>query len=591
MEEGSSSTLLQDAARKLVSRVSRSEIPEPVARSLAAQAAGAVLSASRMFGIDDPTDELRSAFGIDPNAPAGAQSDQLSDALAAAVDVVWPHPADRPSVEEPPRSSRGPEPRDQDVREEVAKKLDELFQDHREAFEEFAAFEDEVGGTDDDVVHVAARWELERVKTILTRMLVHSREVGLDDPEREVKYPHRVRFEDSLSREIELMELDVRVELASRLAEQARQNPDFRSPGRAVGNDVHSALQDRYLMARSPTNVVVQEWWIYFPGSRARRSISEQARRELRETDPAKRDYTFVVIEKARLPPRGPIGGKNRWDVLDLTLAQLYEIKPLVRMHEGVLQESYYRYKYCYCALYLLDPELEYRVLVPWIDPGKAFPITDPLTRELLITTRFGAIALPFQIMPAIPAIIPYVVLRRTQETDVVRLLLRVMAWIREKYKAIRKALQRLRAKILVAILITLLVVLVVVLVLVILGRALAEAPKPPSEPRKGLPPPQDQPVPPIGAPDRDPVFAPRGVAAPTFISVRPAADYRSLEAMVNSGSSREETMRCVIGGIEVEGLPVSRFGEFMTKAADGIDAALAHLTRLAAPETGAPLV
>ncbi len=159
--------------------------------------------------------------------------------------------------------------------------------------------------------------------------------------------------------------------------------------------------------------------------------------------------------------------------------------------------------------------------------------------------------------MPTLPGVVPNVVLRRNQHTDMVRLLLRVMAWLREAYKTIKKKLQRIRAIILIGVLVVFLIVLVVVLVLVVFGKVLAES----TEPPKQLPAPSEQPVPPIGEPSRDPVFSPRSVGAPTFISVRPAADYKSLKVILGAGSAMTETVRFGIGRLEVEGLGHRRCG------------------------------
>jgi hypothetical protein len=42
------------------------------------------------------------------------------------------------------------------------------------------------------------------------------------------------------------------------------------------------------------------------------------------------------------------------------------------------LGARYYRYKYCYCALHHLDGNV--RIMVPWLDPGGWYQVTDPLT-------------------------------------------------------------------------------------------------------------------------------------------------------------------------------------------------------------------
>ena len=566
--------LVEDAVTRLIVKASLQEIGDDLARGFARQTAAALGEVCRMLGIDDAAGPLQAVFAVDPDAAPSVQAEHLASALSAAVGYVWPHSSTAEPPDEPPGTQGRAEPRDDQQRARVEEMLTTLFEADAPALAELAAFEEEAGPTTEDTTAPPSRWRLESVEAILTRMLAFSREVGLDDPERARKYPHRVRFEESLAVELELRRLDTRYQAAQQFAEQARRNPAFRSPGRAVGNDVHSALQTRYLMAYSAENVVVQEWWVYLPGS-PERTITEQAERELRKPDPARRDYTFAVIEMARLPRRGRLSGKSRWDTLDLSRARLFEIKPLVRLHEGVLQESYYRYKYCFCALHLLDEGL--RILVPWIEPGEDYQVTDPITRELHISTRFGRLALPFNVMPAFPGVVPYVLLRDTEQQDMVRLLLHVMAWLREQYKNVKRLLLRLRALILITILVIAVVALVVVLVLVVLARAMQEATAPPKP--KQLPAPSEEAVRPIGTPSREKV--------PTFISARPGPGHAFLDVGVRSGA--EETMSVRFGRVTVAGLPAAQFGEFSTMAVTAVDAALGMLSRLPDPPPTKP--
>jgi hypothetical protein len=366
--------------------------------------------------------------------------------------------------------------------------------------------------------------------------------------------------------------------LAAELATQARANPDFKSPGRRAGNDVHSVLQTRYQMARAADNIIIQEWWIYFPGA-LRRTITEQAERELREKDPTKVDYTFIVIEKTRLPKRGRLNGRERWDTLDITATGLWEIKPLARLEEAVLQESYYRFKYRFSALYLLDPEVNMRILVPWIEPGGAFPIKDPYSGELLITTSMGDIAVPIGVRSTLPGLVPYVVLRRTTETDIVQLLLRVQAWLRAAYAELKRRARELRAKILIALLIVVIIVIIVVIVMVILAKALDEATQPPQQRQLG--PGSEKPVPPMQR-EREGVRA-----GNSFISVTRSAEGASLRVSLQTSGSPVATMPFSIGPVNIEGVPLARFGDVLTGMIDGLDMSLSYLAKMPASGPG----
>lgn len=565
-------SFLERIVTQVVGLATRSEIPDPVTRSLASHLASAVEKSAAALGAHDADSVLETVV----NMNVGGSPGQLAFArmIVDAAGLNWPAFRNETAAPEQPENVGDGNIGAAEL-DEAQRRLDEIYGDVAAPFEELDAFEEDVEQTSTAPIPTFSRWRIEKVRNILARLLAISRAWDEGDPERAMKYPHRVRFEDALSTEIEFFELDRRHRLAAELARQAMANPDFKSPGHRAGNAVHSVLQERYQMARAADNVIIQEWWVYFPGARRRRTITEQSKREHREKDPTKKDYTFTVVEKARLPKRGRLSSKERWDTLDLTATGLWEIKPLFSLEEAVLQESYYRFKYAYCALPFLDPEVNVRVRVPWIEPGGVFPVKDPYSGELLITTSMGDVAVPIGVRPTLPGLVPYVLLRKTTETDMVRLLLRVQAWLRSAYAELKRRAQELRGKILIALLITILIVIVVIIVMAVLAKSLAEAvqPSPPGQ----LPPPSEEPVPPMGRERK------RAAVGNSFIGVAPATEGGSLRVSLQTNGPPVETIPFSIGPVTLEGVPLARFGDVLTAIINGLDGALSHLAGLPA--------
>jgi hypothetical protein len=581
---------LEKVVASLLDDVSRGEIPAPVRAQMAQQAAAALTPVIATLGVADPIGEIQHAFATDPGAEEGMQARQIARTIRASLDVVWPSPDDQsppPSDAFEGRRRTAPAPSTADL--VVPKEIEDLFTQDADVFAELDAFEAEVYGDagaaspgtaagppppppppQPGAPHVS-RWQLAPVKGRLMTMLRASRRVGAGTPDRATVYPHRVKFEEALSLEAEFGGLDRRHALATRLAEDARRNPDLRAPGRSVGNDVHTVLQDRFLLAHGHAHVIVQEWWVYYPGRRHRETITEARKRELTEPDPAKADFTYFVIEKARRRMRGPVQLESRWDNVDLSSSHLWEIKPLARMQEGVLQESYYQAKYRFCALELLDGRR--RVRVPWLDPGPRYPIRDRFTNELFIRTRFGAVAMPVSVHSELPGVVPYVVLRRTTETDMVELIQRVLTFIKETYANLKRIARIVRALIAIAIIVAFLIALIVVWIASIIAN-----------------PPPDEELEPV------PILVPKrkkeGVIVRGWMALAP--DQGSLLAHFPGGEQgveRAESITLGIGGLFMTGVPVASFGDLLSRLTDAIDQAMHAWARTKPPEpTGPPV-
>src|SRR5690606_25827815 len=110
-----------------------------------------------------------------------------------------------------------------------------------------------------------------------------------------------------------------------------------------MGSKVHRTLQCRYIMTRWYATVV-SEWWVYLPNERPV-TISEHTRRVLRESGGW--NVTYLVAEQSRLSPFRREDTKYLlWDLLDMSLGEIWEIKAIGSAHEAVVQETYYRLSY-----------------------------------------------------------------------------------------------------------------------------------------------------------------------------------------------------------------------------------------------------
>jgi hypothetical protein len=159
-----------------------------------------------------------------------------------------------------------------------------------------------------------------------------------------------------------------------------------------------------------------------------------------------------------------------------------------------------------------------------------------PLDGGLLIETEGGPIAVPTQVQTRFPGLVPYVVLRDTEQRDLARLLRRVQASLRAHYREARRWLAEQRARMLIAALIVIALALVVVVVLVILAKAMADVAQPPRQLPEGNPN-RDR----VPLPDQEREKVPVGAAAGPgrlFLDVRMLGVGDPQDA-VTSGSAR----------------------------------------------------
>src|SRR5690606_2391929 len=147
---------------------------------------------------------------------------------------------------------------------------------------------------------------------------------------------------------------------------------------------------------------------------------------------------TYLVAEQSRLSPFRREDTKYLlWDLLDMSLGEIWEIKAIGSAHEAVVQETYYRLSYEVMAAHWLCHG--FQVAPGRLDPGADFPLVDPYSGELLVDVGSG-LAFPFT-YSRLPGLVLYVVLGRRQ-----RSLEKVLAAIKLMMEMVEKALTALLA-------------------------------------------------------------------------------------------------------------------------------------------------
>jgi hypothetical protein len=384
----------------------------------------------------------------------------------------------------------------------------------------------------------------------------------------------------------EMYDVPRRYAIAEIIRDSAKQ-PAFRQSTRAIGNQVHDELQKRYLRSRWH-NTVVSEWWVYWHAGRGPRrlTISEYSRRVLQESNGL--DRTYAAVEQARLTPFRRAGlNKIRWDLLDMSLRQIWEIKSVASAPSAVVQETYYRLHYQRCAIpWLCFGSTE---TTQTIEPGNPdYPVHDRYSGDLLIDTMFARV-LPFT-TDLLPGLVLYLVLRRRN-----RSLERVLESVRAFRAAVEAAVSQLReilhATRILLFVIALIVLLVIVLI-ILLFMAIG-APKKPDRQRPGLPPPgggDKVPVPDGRRRHRVPVGALRvsGGVGGLVLSLPPVDG-----AWNSSGDPATDSARIRMGRVLIDAVRAEDAGSIMADLADlfsdGLDAAARAAQAIGRPAADRP--
>ena len=295
----------------------------------------------------------------------------------------------------------------------------------------------------------------------------------------------------------------------------------------------------------------------YEAGRPVRRTITEHHRKVMRETGDL--DPTFSVVEKARLTPFKR--DKTRyllWDVVDMTLAQLWEIKPIGSAAQGVIQETYYRLAYEFFAIhwicfgFLPTERLE--------SGDQDYPLIDPFTGQLLVYTRFSTV-LPFT-CSLLPGLVLYGVMKKRHE-ELERVLSRIRAFVRAVQEIVRKVIAVVKAILVIALVCAVVLLVLVLLILIILLSALQPSPSP----VPGLPP---------GGEGRDPVPVPDRERVPASLgAMRVVAGSSGVTLALEARPPRGQAAVLHFGTITVDALDVARVGPFVERLTGVLDEAL----------------
>jgi hypothetical protein len=435
-------------------------------------------------GVDNPDQAVREAFGL-------AEGDQAAIELADLIEESLPaelRALDRKAeLDDEPPAAPPPLP-PETIDGARVRMAGDAWSELSPAYDQFMALE----------TTAYDRWTMEDVLMQLAFMYATSTGKFADAPDRAERYAHRVRFEQAIDREM-ATDLPLRYATAVGIEDTFA---NWRGADPNTGREVHVVLQERYQHHRR-ANDIVQEAYVYGP-DRRRVTLKQAAERE--GLNPGG-DRVYIVLELGRLarnPPSEDIKAKLRWDNIDLNLAEIWEIKPIRSLSQGVLQETFYRNKINFTVLPWRD-EGE-RVSTEFLGPGRRdFPIYDLAPGDTLIVTTRGRVALPFTVA-ALPGIVGYIVVAEDENFQ------RARRRIRQFLRRLKQALQAVAEAILLAIVILIVIVILVVIVLVILirlGIILPAPPPGPGGPPPALPPPDTGiVVPPI----RKPVPVPGGM-------------------------------------------------------------------------------
>lgn len=392
--------------------------------------------------------------------------------------------------------------------------------------------------------------------------------------------------------DFEQVDVPRRQGMATQMAEGFR-GMMFRGSTIALGQMVHRELQWRYLSSRW-FSTVVSEWWVVLWEDGYRqlpRLITAHAKAVYLKTQG--RDRTYDCVQVARVTPFWESIHYLLWDLADISLAEIWEIKPVGSASDGVVQEAYYRLFYEFIALHWLCFKGFDLTLGRLKSGGPDFPFEDPYTGDPVIHSMFSA-ALPFT-CEALPGMVLYVVLRNYDAN--VDEAVRAIDAVAEAVDAARQFVKRLLDEIDIY---KWIVVLLFVLLLVCILLWLFSSPQPPSPPSR-RPVPGPTPAPPPGQgmpgpwpspPPRDPLFPGAGLLHLTTASRD--GFLISLDRGVSGhpeGSPPAETETTVLrfGHVAIEGIPRSLASSILPRIADMLDAATAaigHSGRTAPPPT-----
>lgn len=347
----------------------------------------------------------------------------------------------------------------------------------------------------------------------------------------------------------------------------------FRGSTAEIGIQVHRELQSRYCAWRW-YHTAVSEWWVYTreAGVGVKRKISEHHRKVFDES--GGRDPTFAIVETSRLTPfRRDKQKYLLWDMLDMTLEQIWEIKPLGSAPEAVVQETYYRLAYEFFVVPWLC--FGFEPSVPRMGAGdEDFPVRDPHTGDPLVRTLF-ATALPFT-CNILPGIVLYAVLRRKH-----RALEKLLETIRAFREAVEESLRKLK-EILRAIDVILLFLAVVVFVLIVLYLIFLLNPQPAPGKTKPVQPPEKLPAPGGGEQVPSPGSGERVRIPKAALRITGG----SPEGLILSLPSRDSSRRgegsplatpviLHFGGVTVDGIAAGEVGALVTQLSDVLSDAL----------------
>jgi len=278
-----------------------------------------------------------------------------------------------------------------------------------------------------EVSKISATWTPDQVDKLLRRLT--RRFVR--------RTPHIQRYLDDVKKE--LISFPRRFEVATVLASSELAVPMLRSTP-DIGRIVHRELQDLYIsLFKSPMyrHRIVAERMVYRPGQ-PDTNLEIAAREELPT------DRTLQVLVWSRLSPFSS-RGQLRDDLVDLSSALDWQIKPVGSAHEGVTQETLYRMLYNFCATVLVV--LGQSVKMEHLMAGKdwndfAAPLLKPIGGP-------GWTAKPF-CLDFLPGLVLYFVIRGLSpkelaalEAIIIAILLAYLKRLAEKLRPLGEAVAR----------------------------------------------------------------------------------------------------------------------------------------------------